>query len=240
MNDLQRFFEQNSGSIIHKWLHYFDIYDRHFARFRGKEVHLLEIGIFHGGSIRMWQDYFGPKAKITAVDINPNCRQLETDKVKVFIGDQGDRRFLRELREQIPPIDILIDDGGHSMRQQIATFEELFPHVAPHGIYLCEDLHTSYWWQWGGGYRRRRSFIEYSKQMIDWLNAFHSRQPRKLGVSDFTRSVDSLHFYDSVLVIEKHPRDAPKHHETGFPLIPARTREDLNLLERLALRFRRF
>lgn len=239
MNDLQRFFERNTGSVIHKWTHYFTIYDRHFARFRGTDVHILEIGIDHGGSLRMWRDYFGPKASIYAVDINPHCNSLEQEGTQIFIGNQGDRQFLRSLRERIHRIDILIDDGGHTMRQQIATFEELFPHISPNGVYLCEDLHTSYWWPWGGGYRQRRSFIEYSKQMIDWLNAWHSRQPLRLRVSDFTRSVDSLHFYDSVLVIEKRPRTAPEHQMTGLPLIPECPKHVHSLLERLALKFRR-
>jgi hypothetical protein len=61
------------------------------------------------------------------VDINPNCKQFEEPGVRIEIGDQGDRVFLRTLAASLPPIDILIDDGGHTMRQQINTFEELFP-----------------------------------------------------------------------------------------------------------------
>ena len=76
-----------------------------------------------------------------------------------------------------------------------------FCHVKDDGVYLCEDLHTSYWLYFGGGYKRNGTFIEYSKNFIDQLNAFHSEQ-RHLIPNSFTRSVlDSIHYYDSVLVI---------------------------------------
>lgn len=220
-NPLRVFFEENRGGTLDKWRHYFDVYHRHFARFRGTDVHVVEFGVSQGGSLRMWRDYFGPAATIHGVDLNPHCREFAAEGFQIHIGDQEDRDFLRRLKQQIPRIDILIDDGGHTMRQQIHTFEELFPQISPHGIYLCEDLHTSYWRGWGGGVRRRGSFVEYAKQMIDWLNAWHSRQPRRLAVTDFTRTVDSLHFYDSILVIEKSPREEPTHSETGHAVIPA-------------------
>jgi hypothetical protein len=222
MNDLEAYFQANTGRQIHKWLHYFEIYDRHFARFRGRPVHILEFGVAQGGSLQMWRHYFGPEARIVGVDINPACRQLEGEGVRIVIGDQGDRPFLRSLAASLPPIDILIDDGGHTMRQQIATFEELYPQVAPDGVYLCEDLHTSYWRRWGGGLRRRGSFIEYSKRLIDQLNAWHSHQPRRFAVDDFTRSAHSLHYYDSILVIEKRVMRPPEHRKTGVLQWPER------------------
>lgn len=220
MNDLEVFFRANTGRLIHKWLHYFEVYDRHFARFRGRPVNVLEFGVSQGGSLQMWRDYFGPSARLFGVDINPNCRQFEEAGTRIFIGDQADRTFLRGLAQEIPEVDILIDDGGHTMRQQIATFEELFPRIAPNGVYLCEDVHTSYWRRWDGGYRRRGTFIEYSKGWIDDLNAWHSRQPTRLRVSDFTRTAHSVHFYDSVVVVEKRPMQPPRDMRTGQALFP--------------------
>ncbi len=220
MNDLEKYFKNNTGKLIHKWQHYFEIYDRHFSRYRGKEVHIVEFGVFQGGSLQMWKDYFGPDAKIYGVDINPHCKQLEDEQVEIFIGDQENRAFLRTLAQQIPHIDILIEDGGHTMKQQIHTFEELYPSVAEDGIYLCEDTHTSYWKGFGGGYKRRGTFIEYSKNWIDDIHAWHSEQPGKLAVSAFTRSAHSLHFYDSIVVIEKRKIDKPFDLKTGTPSIP--------------------
>lgn len=219
MNDLEKYFTENTGRLIHKWKHYFDIYDRHFSRFRGTDVHIVEFGVSQGGSLQMWKEYFGPKCKIYGVDINPHCKQLEEDQIEIFIGDQEDRAFLKSLVNSVPRIDILIDDGGHTMKQQIHTFEELFPHIEETGVYLCEDCHTSYSDSFGGGYKRRGSFIEYSKNFIDYINAWHS-ETGKLSVTEFTKSAESLHFYDSIVAIEKKIIVKPFHMQTGAAEIP--------------------
>jgi len=117
MNDLLNYFENNDGRLIDKWMHYFEIYDRHFQQFRGRDIHILEIGVYHGGSLQMWKAYFGEQAKIYGVDIQSACKKFEENNVRIFIGDQADRRFLRSLREEIPRVDIVIDDGGHTMTQ---------------------------------------------------------------------------------------------------------------------------
>ena len=214
MNELEKYFRENDKRLIHKWNHYFDVYDRHFAKYKGKEIVILEIGVSHGGSLQMWKNYFGEKAKIYGIDIDPRCKELEEENIKIFIGSQSNRKFLREVKKSIPKVDILIDDGGHTMIQQIVSYEELFDHVKDNGVYLCEDIHTSYWLKFGGGYKRRGTYIEYSKKFIDLLNAFHSEQV-SLKVNDFTRSVDSLHYYDSILVIEKKKRGIPINERTG-------------------------
>lgn len=203
-NPLWNYFSHNQGRLIHKWHHYFDIYHNHFSRFRGRSVTVLEIGVFKGGSLQMWKNYFGPNAEIYGVDIDPRCKAMEEDQIQVYIGDQADRSFLRKLGDEIGPIDILIDDGGHTMTQQITTFEELYPYVSATGVYLIEDLHTSYMEEYGGGYKKPGTFIEYAKDFIDRMNAWHSREAA-LAPSDLTMSATGLHFYDSVLVIEKYP-----------------------------------
>jgi len=208
MNDLENYFNSNNDRLINKLSHYFEVYERHFSRYRGKEITILEIGVSQGGSLQMWKNYFGSKAKIYGIDIDSKCKALEEENIEIFIGSQADRSFLREVKRQIPKIDILIDDGGHSMKQQIISYEELFDHVKEDGVYLCEDLHTSYWLSHGGGYRRRGTFIEYSKVFIDYLNAFHSEQ-YSFKVNKFTESVFSIHYYDSIVVVEKRVRTKP-------------------------------
>jgi hypothetical protein len=220
MNDLEKYFSENTGNLIGKWGHYFEIYDRHFSRYRGTDVHIVEIGVYQGGSLQMWKKYFGAKAKIYGIDINPQCKTLEENQIKILIGNQEDRKFLQSAAETIGKIDILIDDGGHEMEQQINTFEELFPHIDKNGVYLCEDLHTSYWPKYGGGCRKKGTFVEYSKNFIDYINAWHSKQPKRLNVSDFTRSAYSLHYYSSILVIEKRPIEKPYSTDTGNRLLP--------------------
>jgi len=214
ISGLEKYFRNNNKRLIHKWNHYFDIYERHFNRFRNKEIVILEIGVLQGGSLQMWKDYFGDKAKIFGIDIDPRCKELEEKNIKIFIGSQSDRKFLRKIKETIPLVDILIDDGGHYMDQQIVSYEELFSHIKNNGVYLCEDLHTSYWPKWGGGHKKSDTFIEYSKNFIDYLHAFHSKQS-SLKVNSFTRSADSIHYYDSIIVIEKRNREKPLSLKSG-------------------------
>jgi len=216
-NDLEKYFEDNPGRLIHKWIHYFEIYDHHFSRFRGKEVKILEFGVFHGGSLQMWKEYFGEHAQIIGVDINPSCKELEEDRIAIYIGNQEDKQFLAKLKDEIGEVDIVIDDGGHYMTQQITTFEEIYPIVSSKGVYLVEDLHTSYWSHFGGGYQRNGTFIEYTKKLIDQLNAWHSHALEVFKVDDFTRTTKSMHFYDSITVFEKGEIHAPSHKMTGKP-----------------------
>ncbi len=215
MNILEEYIKNNKGKFIEKHSNYPEIYNLHLSQFRGKPVNILEIGVYQGGSLQMWKHYFGEKCNIFGLDINPSCKEFEEDQIKIFIGDQENRKFLRELKKKLPKIDVLIDDGGHTMNQQITTFEELFPHVKENGVYICEDLCTSYWTRFGGGYLKPRTFIEYSKNFIDYINAWHSVEKDKLSVSDFTKSVYSLHFYDSILVIQKKPMEKAHNIETG-------------------------
>lgn len=81
----------------------------------------------------MWEHYFKTSqndVQVYGIDIDPNCKQLEDDRVKIYVGSQEDRQFLQKVKEEIGEIDILIDDGGHTMNQQITTFEELFDIVS--------------------------------------------------------------------------------------------------------------
>jgi hypothetical protein len=145
MNDLRKYFDNNKDRLIHKWEHYFEIYDRHFSAYRNKEIVVLEIGVFEGGSLQMWKNYFGPKAKIYGIDIDPKCKEYEEENIEIFIGSQSDKEFLSDIKSKIPKIDILLDDGGHTMHQIKTSFLELFDHVKEDGIYAIEDLHTCYW-----------------------------------------------------------------------------------------------
>lgn len=219
MNDLEKYFYHNKENAINKWLHYFDIYDLYFKKYRNQEIVILEIGVFQGGSLKMWKNYFGEKVKIYAIDINPLCKQFETDTIKIFIGSQEDKNFLNQVKSQIPKIDILIDDGGHTMQQQIVTFEEMYDHIKEGGIYLCEDLHTSYWTDYGGGYQNPNSFIEYSKNIIDYIHAWHVPN-NLLPINKFTKSTYSIHYYDSVIILEKKDIEHPQSKMIGEIKIP--------------------
>lgn len=222
-NPLIDYFKRNEdGSMIYKWMHYFDIYHRHFSKYIGQSPVILEIGVYQGGSLEMWNDYFGQGCRIIGVDINPECKVFEQDNVQMFIGSQEDRDFLSQVISDVGPVDILIDDGGHTMQQQRITFEQMYANVKTPGVYLVEDLHTSYWRDWGGGLDNPDSFIEYSKNLIDQLNAWHyGKRPgddqgdRILEVNEFTQNTYSMNYYDSVLVLEKALISQPSAQRIG-------------------------
>lgn len=208
-------FNAVEGRSVQKHTNYFRIYDRYLAPFRGKRPRILEIGVQHGGSLQMWQRFFDHDVELIGVDILEQCKRFEEGNVQIYIGDQSDKSFLRELSRSIGEVDVIIDDGSHINRHQIDTFEELFyNNLKIDGFYICEDCHTSYWPRYGGGYRNAKSFIEFSKTLSDKINAWAAGS-RKLPVDKATRSIRSVNFYTSVVVIEKGEMTRPQHVEAG-------------------------
>ncbi|GHN01468.1 hypothetical protein WSM22_29570 [Cytophagales bacterium WSM2-2] len=102
---------------------------------------------------------FATRLRSTEIDINPEVKELEEENIEIRIGSQSNRVFLRKLKEELPPIDIFIDGGGHKMRHRIITSQELFNRIKPDGVYLCEDLLTSYQLLYGGTGDEGRSLI---------------------------------------------------------------------------------
>ena len=141
----------------------------------------------------LWKHYFGPKCVVYGVDIEEVCKSYEDDSIKIYIGDKADRKFWKRLKSEVDPIDILVDDGGHKTHQQIVTLEEMFPHLRPGGVYLCEDV--------TGEFNRFHSYIHGLTRNLDAfdLNGEHTcTQPNA-----FQRLVHSVHLYPFVVVLEK-------------------------------------
>ncbi len=207
-SEIEVFFDTRvEGRGIWKWRHYFDIYHRHFNPLRNRDtLVVLEIGIYSGGSIDMWRNYFGPSASLFGVDIESACRTYESPGTHILIGDQADPSFWRRVLADgtLPPPDIVIDDGGHTPEQQRVTMEELLPRMRPGGVYICEDVHG-----------RHNDFAAFVSGLVESLNGMegacqdHVNPKRRTTVP--TNSVQaflhSVHFYPFVVVIEK--RQAP-------------------------------
>jgi trans-aconitate methyltransferase len=130
-----------------KWEHgYCPHYERHFAELRGEPVNLLEIGVYHGGSLRLWADYFyHPAGSIQGVDIDPACADLvfDDERVRVTLGDVKDF-------EPDRPYDIIIDDGSHLGTDVVAACDRLWPYIMPGGWYVIEDLAVQWHPVWLG------------------------------------------------------------------------------------------
>lgn len=217
-------FVTNDKRIIHKWKHYFPIYERHFKDFVFKPVTFFEIGCGLGGSLQMWKRYFGPHASIIGIDRNPECQKFEEDQIEIYIGEQQDVEFLQNVINAVGTPDIVLDDGSHVMSHVITTFQFLYPRMLKNGIYMVEDLHTAYWEEFEGGLRKPSTFIELCKDLIDELNADHSRGA--LPPTQFTNSTMGMHFYDSVAVFERgtHTRKAAPEMGGSFAKLAARVK----------------
>ena len=88
-----------------------------------------------------------------------------------FYGSQTDIPFLNSVIEQIGKVDVIIDDAGHTNNQLITSFNYLFEYgLNNNGLYIMEDLGTSYWYKWSGGLNNNNSIINFLKQKIDGIN----------------------------------------------------------------------
>ena len=206
-------FQTNDKKLIHKWMHYFPIYERHLSPYRNKTVTLVEVGVSKGGSLQMWQRFLGPMATLVGIDIDPSCKDHEDDNIFVRIGDQSDKSFLQSVMQEFGNPDIVIDDGSHVMSHIMATFEYFYSRLPKNGIYIVEDLHTAYWEEFEGGINNPNTFINKSKAFVDKLNADHSRgaiEPDFISKNTF-----GISFYDSVVVLERGSIPLKKAPMTG-------------------------
>jgi len=206
-SELAVLFQAKTGNQVHKWHHYLEIYERHLGEFRGRDVRILEIGVFRGGSLELWREYFGERARIFGIDINPDCAKFDGIAGNVRIGSQADADFLRSVVEEMGGVDIVIDDGSHDSIHIKKSFDVLFPLLSDGGCYIAEDLHCAYWPAFSGGYRVPWSFINVSKKMIDDIHHwYHNKGERNASTKGILKA---LHFYDSVIVFEKGKVEAP-------------------------------
>ena len=219
-NELFQIFSADTN--VHKWHHYFEIYSKHFEPYRSHPIKMLEIGVYRGGSLRMWKKYFHPESTIVGIDIDKSCKEHEiaNQKVHVRIGSQADPDFLNKVNEEFGPFDIILDDGSHKTHHQITSFGALFrPALKEGGCYMVEDLHTNYWIMYTDS---PEPFIELSKQMIDILHEpyldrgetnfrhQHSDAIKELDLTYLSANLGGISFYDSIVVFDKKKRHLPK------------------------------
>lgn len=119
-----------------------EFYDDYFQSFKDKPITILEIGILEGKSLLMLKEFF-PLATIHAIDINPTSVNLKLGDIHTHLCSQTDFNTLNTLFHDIT-FDIIIEDGSHMTSHQQSSLGFFFSFLNPNGIYICEDLHTSY------------------------------------------------------------------------------------------------
>ena len=173
---------------------YFEVYDELFAEYRGKRIIFVEIGILSGGSLFMWRKFFGPKARIIGIDLNPNAKKWRKYGFEIYIGDQSNKNFWRNFKKKVGSIDILLDDGGHKYEDQIISTECMLNNIKNNGMIVVEDTHTSYMKGFGN---KKYSFINYIKNKIDKINYRYQR----LNKENSEANIWSIKIYESIVAL---------------------------------------
>jgi methyltransferase family protein len=189
---------------------YTPVYAALTAAQRRNPVSLLEIGIggfggrLGGESLLMWAAYFR-KGRIYGIDIVDKTA-LTAGRIKVFQCSQTDRERLTALAREIGPFDFVIDDGSHVNEHQIETFGILWPFVKDGGVYIVEDVQTSYWPSYGGGVlgtpEHGSSCMSFFKTLVDSVNLpeFLAPPPPGAGLQD---TIGSIAFHHNLIVLTK-------------------------------------
>ena len=212
---------RQQGKVSDKWALYLREYERIFAPYRSLLVSILEIGVQNGGSLEVWAEYFANASTIVGCDINPKCSNLvyESPKVSIVIGDVKNQATQAQIKEYSEYFDIVMDDGSHKSSDIIQTFCELFPRVKDGGIYIVEDLHASYWRDYGGGLYAPSSANAFFKALTDVCNQEHWGKP--FSIEEYFKglefpfpipahafsNVHRIEFLNSMCVIHKAPTE---------------------------------
>jgi hypothetical protein len=128
-------------------------FERHFGHLQNEPIKILELGVFHGGSLLMWQEYF-PKALVAGLDRRSNPLEEVPERIHFYRGSQDDDALLDRIARECAPdgFDIVIDDASHIGTLSRASFRNLFhKHLKPGGLYVVEDWGTGYWASWPDG-----------------------------------------------------------------------------------------
>lgn len=206
------------------WHNYTEIYSYYFGPIKDKPLKFLEIGIYKGSGVKLWENYF-KNAELHFIDITFDYVQYSSKRSHYHLADQSNPDQLLQVVNTIGgKFDIIIEDGGHTMTQQIISFQTLFPYLNSGGLYIIEDLHTSYWHTYQGaiygGYGTLENpkagpntAIQFLKDLIDDVNfvgartasANHRKDLSAIGpeLNIYREQILGMHFYDSLCIIIK-------------------------------------
>ena len=181
---------------------FIELYEKYFAPFRKSKINILEIGVENGDSLRIWSKYF-KNANICGIDIVK--KNFKIDNVKIFQGDQSDYYFLSTLVKKYKKFDIIIDDGSHKANHIISSFNYLFPYLSDTGLYVIEDLQTSYFPRYGGSrlnLNKRKSSMNFVKSLTDSINYEKKNRPF-FKKKKFDGQIKSISFHQNIAFIYK-------------------------------------
>ena len=192
---------------------YTAVYEKYFENIRDQKLKILEIGIADGKSLLMWSDYF-KNSTIIGIDIHKidiEEKKLDRNNIKVHQGSQSDEKFINELINQYGNFDIIIDDGSHLRKDVIKSFHLLFPHLKNDGLYVVEDMQTSYNHFFGGNpfdLKYSNSHMNFFKHLTDRLNYQEIANPFYIS-HKYDAKIINVSFYHNLVFVRKGVNDKP-------------------------------
>ena len=117
------------------------VYESLFGHLRGHPVEMLELGLWGGGCLHLWRDFFGQASKITGLDINPiDPKFIDNERTFFYQGNQIDEPLMEKIGRERGPFDVIVDDASHSGHETWASLLLLWRWLKPGGIYVVEDI----------------------------------------------------------------------------------------------------
>ena len=212
-------FKQHKGKVSIKYDSYLKLYDQIFQQHYDCQINLLEIGVQNGGSLEIYTSLFANKSQLIGCDIDKKCQELDYDNknINIVIGDATNSQTKSKILNFCKRFDIVIDDGSHQQDDIIKAFLMYFPLLSDNGVYIVEDLHTSYWQTYGGGLFKPDSAISFFKLLVDVINHEHwgvdLMRDELLALADKDlvqqfqsnlSQIGSIEFVNSICVIRKY------------------------------------
>lgn len=208
MYDFQKFFLVK-GSKSDKLHHhgYHRIYPWFLEHFRKQEVTLLEIGIEKTESLKLWDGYF---KNLTLHGIDIDAKNFENPNITLHKVDQSKPKELESFVTKVgTTFDIIVDDGSHVPEHQILTLDYIWALLKPGGVYIIEDIETSYWGKskiYGYKFNSNSiNVIQYLKNLIDFVNIeFSGKKIKHKKNRDINEEIEMITFaYNCVILIKK-------------------------------------
>jgi len=178
-----------------KYDSYFYTYEELLQKYVGLPITIVEVGVFNGGSLFMWREYLGSEARIIGVDLNPSAKIWEKHGFEIYIGDQASEDFWKNFFRDVGPVDIVIDDGGHTNHQQITTVDCSIENIRNGGLLIVEDVHTSYFREFGNPWPR--SFVNFTTKIVNSINSRASALKSK--GAKYSERVHRVSYFESIV-----------------------------------------
>ena len=181
---------------------FIQLYEQYFTPFQDSKINILEIGVDNGDSLRIWREFFS-KANICGIDIDK--KNFKINNTNILQGDQSDVNFLKSLVSEYKKFDIIIDDGSHQAKHIIASFNYLFNYLSDNGLYVIEDLQTSYIPRYGGSrinLKKKKSSMNFIKSLTDSINYEKNNRPF-FKKNKFDGLIKSINFHQNIVFIYK-------------------------------------